>query len=294
MAKAARMNALLIVSMAIFGSVGVVTHYVPLSSGEIAFFRATIAAVLLMGYLCVTKKGLAFDAVRREWPLLLASGIALGANWVLLFEAYRYTTVSVATLSYYAAPMLVTVFSALLYRERITVKQILCFAAATVGLILIIGVSVDGGSNGRGILFGLSAAVGYATVVLLNKRMRSLDGIQRSLWQFVVAAPVLLVYVCLTGGFAVGTLSITGWCCLLVVGAVHTALAYALYFSAVKALPGPRVALFSYLDPLVAVLLSATVLIEPLSVWQAIGGALILVFTLLSEWPLPCERRTYE
>ena len=284
------MTAALIASMAIFGTIGVVTEYVPLSSAEIALFRAAIAAVLLAGFLCLSGKGLSFAAVKREWPLLLISGVALSLNWVLLFEAYRYTTVSVATLSYYAAPMLVTVLSAVLYRERITWRQAACFVLATVGLVLMIGVSVDGGSNGRGILFGLGAACGYATVVLLNKRMKELNGIQRSLWQFTVSVPILFVYVALTDGFSAHTLSGVGWGCIVLLGVVHTAVAYALYFSAVKVLPGPRVALLSYLDPLLAVVLSATVLAEPLSLWQGVGGALILVFTLLSEWSFKRKR----
>ena len=89
----------------------------------------------------------------------------------MLFEAYKYTTVAVATLSYYFAPVIVTIASPLLFREKLTAKQILCFVFSTAGLALVIGITDlgKGSSDLTGILFGLGAAVLYATVVLLNK-----------------------------------------------------------------------------------------------------------------------------
>ena len=160
----------IIASMTIFGTLGLFVRRISVSSGELALYRAVLAALLIGLYLLVTKRGIRLPDIRRELPLLLVSGIAMGLNWVFLFEAYRYTTVSVATLSYYFAPILVTVVCPFLFRERMTGRQLLCSCMSTIGLILIIGVSGFGrsGTDLIGIAFGLGAAVFYAAVRLLH------------------------------------------------------------------------------------------------------------------------------
>ena len=168
MRKSIRMYLL---SMAVFGTIAPFVRRISVSSGELALYRAILGAALIGVYLLIRRENPFSAKLRREILLLLLSGGAMGINWILLFEAYRYTTVSTATLCYYFAPVIVTLLSPILFREALTPRQILCFAMATLGLVLITGVG-DGGQGGTdliGILFGLGAAVFYASVVLLNK-----------------------------------------------------------------------------------------------------------------------------
>ena len=273
------------VSMAIFGTLGLFTRNISLSSGELALYRAILAAALILVYLALTKQKIDLKSLRRDIPLLLASGAAMGINWILLFEAYRYTTVSVATLSYYFAPVIVTAVCPLLFRERLTPRQVLCFSLSTLGLVLITGVGDlgKGGSDLVGILFGLGAAVFYASVVLLNKFIQGVEGIHRTFLQFLAAIVTLVPYVAATSGVTLAGMDGLGWACLLIVGLVHTGMTYCLYFSALKELPGQKAAILSYIDPLVAVLVSVLLLHERMTLWQAVGGALILGFTLWNE-----------
>ena len=275
---------MLILSMTVFGTLGLFVRNIPVSSGELALYRAVLAALLIAAYLAVTGQKIPFARIKKEVPLLLASGVAMGINWILLFEAYRYTTVSVATLAYYFAPVIVTVVCPILFHEKLTGKQVLCFVMSTLGLVLITGIgNLGGGSDGIGILFGLGAAVFYATVILLNKFIKNVDGIHRTFLQFLAAIVTLTPYVLLTGGVTLGSLNGTGWVNLLIVGLVHTGVTYCLYFSAIKSLPGQKAAILSYIDPLVAVLISVTILGEPMTPQQAAGGVLILGFTLWNE-----------
>lgn len=269
--------------MAIFGTIAPFVRNIPVSSGELALYRAVLAAVMIGLFLLVTKQKISFANMKKEVPLLLASGIALGVNWILLFQAYRYTTVSMATLSYYFAPVIVTVTCPILFREKMTGKQIPCFVMSTTGLVMITGLGASGGRDLIGILFGLGAAVFYAGVVLLNKFIQNVDGIHRTFLQFLAAAVVLTLCVMLTDGVTLGSLDMAGWGNLLIVGIVHTGVTYCLYFSSLKDLPGQKAAILSYIDPLVAVLVSVLFLGEGLTLWQAIGGGLILGFTLWNE-----------
>lgn len=271
-----------VVSMTIFGTLGIFTRNIAVSSGELALYRAIMAAVLITAFLALSGRWLDLKAIRKELPLLVISGVAMGINWILLFEAYRRTTISIATLSYYFAPALVIALSPLLFREKLSKKQILCFVMSTLGLVLIIGVGSAGGSI-VGILFGLGAAYFYATVILLNKFIKNVTGLHRTLLQFYAAIAVLIPYVLCTGGMHPGVLDGTGWLCLIVVGVVHTFFAYCLYFSAIKDLPGQEAAILSYIDPLVAVLVSVLLLGEGIAPLQIVGGVLVLGFTLWNE-----------
>ena len=276
---------MLVTSMAVFGTLGPFVRRIGVSSGELALYRAILAAALVFAYLTAARQQIPFRKIRREIPLLLLSGMAMGFNWILLFQAYKYTTVSIATLSYYFAPVIVTAACPVLFRERMTLKQLICFAMSTLGIILITGVGdLSAGSNHLlGIGFGLGAACLYAAVILLNKFIRGVEGIHRTFLQFAAAALVLIPYVAMTSGVTLGVLDAAGWVCLLVVGVVHTGVTYCLYFSSLKELSGQQAAILSYIDPLVAVLISVTVLGESMTLMQAAGGALILGFTLLNE-----------
>jgi drug/metabolite transporter (DMT)-like permease len=284
-----RSRILIGLSMAIFGTIGLFVRGIDLPSSETALYRAVLAVLAIGLYLLATGQRLRCKSMGKELLLLAVSGVAMGFNWILLFEAYKYTTISMATLSYYAAPILITLVSTFLLREPLTRVKTLCFIMSTAGILLITlqgsdeGTITSAGTDHIGILFGLGAAVLYASVVLLNKMIRNVDGIQRTFLQFVAAVVTLFPYVMATGGIHLGGLNRSGWILLLIVGFLHTGIAYCMYFSSLQHVPGQEAAVLSYIDPLLAVVLSVLVLHEPMNGWQLLGGALILGFTLLNE-----------
>lgn len=272
-------------SMAIFGTIAVFVRSIPLSSSQLALCRALIASVLIGAYLLFSGKKISFKTIGREMPLLLVSGAALGINWILLFEAYKFTTVSVATLSYYFAPVIIILVCPILFREKMGARQWVCFIMSTLGIVLITGLGDLSSGKGhlKGIAFGLGAAFFYAFVVLTNKFIKGVDGIRRTFLQFIAASAVLLPYVLLREGLSFSAMDGKGFIMLGIVGVVHTGICYCLYFSALGKVSGQEAAILSYADPLVAVLASVFVLGESLSLPQMIGGALILGFTLWNE-----------
>ena len=278
----------LAIAMAIFGTIAPFVRMTGLASGEVALYRAVLAALLIGAFLLITGQGMPIKQIGKQIPLLLLSGAAMAFNWILLFEAYKHTTVSTATLSYYFAPVIVTLACPILFHERMNAKAWVCFGMSTLGLVLITGV---GDAHIVGILFGLGAAVLYASVILINKFIKGVEGIHRTFLQFIAAIVVLLPYVALTDGFNLSTLDTKAWVALLIVGLVHTGITYCMYFSSLKELPGQKASILSYIDPLVAVIISVTVLGEQMGTMQWIGGALILGFTLLNEIEFKGEKK---
>lgn len=270
--------------MAVFGTIAVFVRNIALPSGELALCRAVIAVVTLLVYQLFTKSLVRWEDIKKELPILFFSGAAMGINWILFFQAYKYTSVALATLSYYFAPVLVTAASPLLFKEQSGPRQIFCFVMSTLGLVLVIGVSgFGGGGDLTGIMFGLGAAVFYAIVVLCNKSIKQVTGVCRAFVQFIASAAVLLPYVVFTGGFRLGGLDAGGIVSLMIVGVGYTGIAYTIYFSALRYLTGQEASILSYIDPLAAVAVSMTLLAETVTALQIVGGAMILGFTILNE-----------
>lgn len=275
----------IIIAMTVFGTLALFVKNIPLPSEEIALFRALIASGVILAYKLLFSDRLSLSSIKQDLPVLFLSGAAMAFNWIFLFMAYDHTSVSLATLSYYFAPVIVMAASPLLFKETLTPKQIFCFVMSTAGLVMIIGVnsSGDGHSHFTGIGFGLAAAALYATVILLNKHIKSVTGIDRTLIQFFAAIIILVPYIGITRGIQITGLDFWGLSNLLVLGVIHTGITYCLYFSAIKDLTGQEAAIFSYIDPMVAVLISIAVLDEAITPLQIAGGLMILGFTLLNE-----------
>lgn len=276
-------------SMLIFSTIGLFTRWIPLPSGVIALVRGAVGAAFLLAVMLAGRRKPDVAAIRRKWWQLLLSGVCIGFNWILLFETYRYTTIATATLCYYLAPIFVILGAPLVTHERLTPRRLLCVGTALIGMLGVSGVldgSLPTADEWTGIVCGLGAAVLYAAVVLLNTRLTDLPATDKTTGQLAVAAIALLPYCLLTGGLAeLGTVSVTALLLLLVVGIVHTGVAYWLYFGALGRLKAQTAAIFSYIDPAAAILLSAVVLQEPLTVWAGVGAVLILGSALVSELP---------
>ncbi len=271
-------------AMVIFGTIGLFVKYIPLPSSIIAVARGFIGAIFLGITLIFARKRLDKQAIKQNLWVLLLSGAFIGINWILLFEAYRHTTIATATLCYYLAPVFVILLSPLVLKERLSVGKVLCALVAVVGMVFVSGV-FEGGLDSRlaGILFGVGAAAFYAGVVLLNKKLKPIGAMDCTIVQLSAAALVLLPYTLLTENYATLSLDTTAVWMLVTVGIVHTGVAYAMYFSSVHKLPAQTVAIFSYIDPVVAILLSALLVQEPMSPWGWLGAVLILGSTLASE-----------
>lgn len=288
MGKAAAAKVKVISSMFIYGTIGVFVRYIPLPSSVTAMMRGLIGAPFLLLVLLLRRSRPSGKEIKSNLPLLCLSGLMLGLNWILLFEAYRYTTVATATLCYYFAPIFLVAASPFVFKERMTLRKILCILAALAGMVFVSGVAENGIPSAgelRGVLLAIGAAALYACIVIANKKLKNISAYDRTIMQLAVSALVLLPYNLLSGGFAGMMLSPFICLMLLIVGVVHTGIAYYLYFGSMEELKSQTLAILSYIDPVVAVLLSALVLREPLGGPDILGAVLILGAALVSELP---------
>ena len=276
---------MLIASMVLYGTIGVFRHYIPLPSGLIACARGLIGALSLVLFLLILRKKPDWAAIRRNFLPLALSGAALGANWLLLFEAYSRTSVAVATLTYYFAPILLLLIAPFALKEKLTLRKVVCIFVALAGMVFISGVLSGGTSGLSGIAFALGAALLYPVIVLLSKKLTEVNAFDKSIVQLLFAAALPLPYTLLAEKWSFSDFTLKATILLLIVCVVHTGIAYALYFGALRTLNAQTLAILSYIDPLVAVVLSALVLKEPFGWTETVGAILILGAALVSELP---------
>ena len=282
-------------SMLIFGTIGLFRRYIPLSSGLLAFSRGILGALFLGLFLMIRRlpeqrlkkrKGSWNRTSAPVFFLLILSGALIGVNWILLFEAYNYTTVATATLCYYMQPTIVILLSPLFFHERLTAKKLVCAFLAVLGMFLVSGAAGEGIPQGdafRGILCGLGAAALYASVVIMNKCIRNIDPYLKTILQLASASVFLLPYLAVTGQLSYVKLDSFSLLMLLVVGIVHTGIAYTLYFGSTDGLRAQTIALFSYIDPVSALFISVLFLHEPMGAAGLAGAVLILGAAFAAE-----------
>lgn len=275
----------IMIGMLIFGTIGLFVKNIPLSSSQVSFYRGLIGGTFLLCWLLLGKGRVSRQQLKENWKFLFLGGLMIGANWILLFEAYNYTTVSLATLSYYMQPVFLTLLAPLFLKERLTLKKLGLVLLALVGMVLIIGVTGNNGAYQHltGISLGLVAALCYAVGVIANKKITGLEGLPLTTVVILLATAILAPYVAIREGFAWGELGGGSLLLLLILGVVHTGIAYVLVFQGIRETESQTFAILSYIDPVTAVILSALFLQEPISGLQLVGGGIVLTAAFLNE-----------
>lgn len=282
----------LIISMIVFGTIGIFVRFIPYTSGVIAMTRGIIGALFLLVFIALKGRKLDFAAIKNNLLILILTGAFIGINWILLFESYRYTTVATATLCYYFAPVFVIIASPFVFNEKLTTVKVTAVILSLLGMVLVSGVYKGLGAdaaglpnNSLGVSLGIGAALFYALVIIFNKKLKDIDAFDQTAVQLFIAGAVLIPYNLATGAFnEVGALT-TGRVVILliIVSVVHTGVTYVLYFGSMQSLSAQTIAIFSYIDPVVAILVSTFILRENMDMLGIVGAVLILGSTLLSE-----------
>lgn len=271
----------MVLSMVIFGTIGIFVKYIGIPSGVIAATRGIIGSIVIFVVMLFAGHKIEFKKLKKKLPVLLASGVAIGFNWILLFEAYRYTGIPVATVCYYTAPIIVVIASSFIFKEKLKSRQIICVIVALIGVALVSGIFQNNNSKFTGVICGLGAAGLYASIMIMNKFMGNVEVYERTVIQLGSAGLVVLPYALLT--MEEMTLNLKSTILLVVVGVVHTGFAYLLYFGAMKKLESQTVAILSYIDPASAIILSSVVFRQLPSIYEFIGVVFIMTAAILSE-----------
>ncbi len=285
----------IVIAMLIYGSIGVFVRSIELSAIQIAFLRSSIGSFFLVVVSMVLNKSLSLKIDKKNDGIYFLSGALLGINWFFLFKAFEYTSISNAILVYYLAPIIVILLSPIVLGEWLTVHKIFCMATAIIGMTMIVlnnlGMQLSGKEHLEGIGFALLAAVFYASVILINKRYPSSNGLDITIIQLLASVVVLMPILFVNEGFSNLVVRGTSLWMIAILGALHTGVAYLLYFSSMRVLDSQTVAIYCYIDPISAMVFAWIFLGERVNYIQALGGMLILGATYFIDFE---RKNSYE
>ncbi|MDF3004491.1 MAG: protein of unknown function transrane [Oscillospiraceae bacterium] len=270
-------------ALLLFGSNGIVANQISLTSYEIVFLRTMIGSFMLLAIFLFTRGRFTFWQHKQQFLFLLISGIAMGASWMFLYEAYRQVGVSIASLAYYCGPVIVMVLSPFLFREKLTRSKIVGFLVVIFGIVLVNQQVFQAGKASWGLFCGGMSAVMYAFMVNYNKKVKDITGLENSTLQLTISFLTVAVFLGIRQGLII--LPSSGdaiW--ILVLGLLNTGIGCYFYFSSIGYLPVQTVAICGYLEPLSAVLLSAVILRETMSVCQICGTVMIIGGAIIGEF----------
>lgn len=264
-----------IAALLMFGSNGVVASYILLNSYEIVFLRTLIGSLFLTLVFALSKKKVQFWKNKSHFLYLAISGMAMGASWIFLFDAYAQIGVSIATLAYYCGPVMVMVLSPVIFREKMTGTKLLGLLAVIIGMLCVNGQALSQGRTSWGLICGILSAIMYAIMVVFNKKAVSITGLENSTCQLITSFITVAIFTGLKQGFSINIMQ-GNLIPILLLGVVNTGIGCYLYFSSIGDLPVQTVSICGYLDPLSALIFSAVILGERLSPVQIAGAVLIL------------------
>lgn len=269
-------------ALLLFGLNGIVESHIAMSSYEIVFLRTLIGSVLLIAIFLISKGKFHIRSNKHDALFILLSGIAMGASWMFLYEAYQQIGVGFASLLYYCGPVIVMILSPLIFKEKLTTYKVIGFIIVLIGIVLVNGKTAATGNNTWGLFCGAMSAVMYFFMVTLNKQSKQITGMENSVIQLTVSFLTVAVFVGIKQAFVIHVPG-EAWVWILILGIVNTGIGCYLYFSPLSKLPVQTVAICGYLEPLSAVVFAALLLGERMTVVQVIGAACIIGGAMIGE-----------
>ena len=271
-----------IFALLLFGSNGIVASFIDLSSHEIVLLRTFIGSLLLIAIFFLTREKLTFYRHKKQFACLALSGVAMGASWVFLYEAYSQIGVSLASLTYYCGPVIVMMLSPILFKEKLTKTKVISFVAVLIGIFLVNGTAFNNDKNMWGIFCGLMSALCYSFMVIFNKKAKNITGLENSMLQLFISFITVAIFVLIKQGYNI-QIPQSSIIPILILGLINTGIGCYFYFSSIGRLPVQTVAICGYLEPLSAVIFSVIFLKEIMLPIQVIGAILIIGGAIYGE-----------
>ncbi len=275
-------NIKFILSMLIFGFNGILVTYIPWHSYEIVLSRTVIGSLSMLLILAFQRKKLVFFKNKKSLKMLILSGILIGLNWLFLYEAFKQLGVGLAQILSSSGPAVAMILSPLIFNEKLKKHKIIAFIIVVLGMFLISSNDLSGGLS-FGLLCGILACLAYAGFLICNRLATSIEGPERTMWQLFIASIVVLIFIIYKGNGIPNDLSLKTVIAVLILGIVNTGLAMNLMFSSLPKLSLQTVGIYTYLEPMSALVFSFLILGEKMTILEIVGVFMILGGTIFSE-----------
>jgi DME family drug/metabolite transporter len=260
----------------------------PLDVQILSQSRVTIAFLVLASLLLLLRGKKAFAIGRADALRCMGLGV-LGvapANY-FYYYAISATSVSIAIIVQYTAPVWVLLYMVSRGYERVTLARVFAVAAAVLGIALVIGIVGQQGVHlvWMGVVASLLAAFSFCFYTVYG---RTLLG-SHDRWQVIayalLGASLFWVIVNPPWKIAAAHYSSQQWIFMAAFAFSSMLIPFSFYYAGLRHLDPTRTIVTSCLEPVFTILIAATFLGEHLGVWQIIGIVLVLAATVVVQAP---------
>ncbi len=269
-----RWNVAVATLAASWGLIAVIVREVDLDAQVLVFYRLAFAA-LTLGVAALVLRKLPLLRLHRHRRRIVLIGVTLAAHWFLYFATIKLSSVAVAVLMAYLAPLAIATIAPFVLPEPRSRVALGALVPAAGGVALVaLGGEQGGAVRPLALATGLATAATYAALVLMTKRIAAeVPVLTLSFWNYAVAslaiAPLLL-----SADRVLPTASELP--AVLALGVVFTALSGYLYIWFLRHVTAQAIGILAYIEPVSAALLAWAFLDEALT-WQIVVGGLLVI-----------------
>lgn len=261
---------------------GFISRYIICESEFLVLSRGLIGALFLFILVNIKGKKLNVESIKNNIKPLILSGILMGFCWITLFRGFQFS-ISITSLLNNMSSLVVVVIMALFFHEKITKKQIICVIWVVIGVLMLSGL-FDGQvqANIQGITYGTLACFGYSIVIIINMRIKDIDALDKTIVQLFISFLTVLPFA-IFGNKIPTSLDTTSIILIIIMGVVNTGLMFLLFFGSIQHLPSSEIAIITYLEPVISIILGAIFFNERMTIIGIIGTIIVLAAAVTNE-----------
>jgi drug/metabolite transporter (DMT)-like permease len=269
-----RWNVAVATLAASWGLIAVIVREVDLDAQVLVFYRLAFAA-LTLGVAALVLRKVPLLRFHRYRGRIVLIGVTLAAHWFLYFATIKLSSVAVAVLMAYLAPLAIAIIAPFVLPEARSRVALAALVPAAGGVALVaLGGEEGGAVRPLALATGLLTAATYAALVLMTKRIAAeVPVLALSFWNYAVAS-VAIAPLLLGADRVLPTVSELP--AVLALGVVFTALSGYLYIWFLRHVTAQAIGILAYIEPVSAALLAWAVLDEALN-WQVVVGGLLVI-----------------
>ncbi|MFD3156176.1 DMT family transporter [Haloimpatiens sp. FM7330] len=240
------------------------------------FLRFLFATIMLGIYLL--KNNISFKITIKQFLLIMFISIfGYSLTSITLFSSYNYISVGLATMILYTYPVIVTILSFILYKERVDKEKIISLLFCLLGVYTLVSIK-NTNFNMKGILLAFLASLFFSLYVIgvSNKLIEKIDSYVITFYMSMIANVVVLLIGIGTKSLKL-TINFYSFICIVLLAFISTIVALMTFIKGVKIVGPSKASIFSTLEPIVSLILGIIVLREPLTVNIIIGSILIVL-----------------
>ena len=264
------------IAVLLFGFAGVIGKWVSLPAIIVTLGRVLFSSIFLLVLLLIKKQRIALDN-KKDYLYMAIAGIIMAVHWTCFMQSIQVSSVAIGTITFASFPLFVTFLEPLLFKEKLTIKNIILALMMLMGVMILVPFNNLSGNITLGIIYGMISSFTYALLSLMNRYLtNSYQGTLICFYEQFIATIVLLPTLFIVSF----TTTVNELLIIVVLGVLCTAIAHSLYVTSLTRVKVQTAGIISGMESVYSIILAMLILQTMPTIRELIGGLVILSVTI--------------